>query len=71
MDELKIITYLGILLLIVGVFSEYKGEYYEYIEKNEKKSVLLEIVGGLYIAIGFLALLLGLAGQTIMTTIPI
>ena len=70
--EYLIIAFLGICLIIVGIFSEYKGEYceYIYIEKNAKKAVLLEIVGGFYIAIGFIALLFGLGGYTVLSTIP-
>ena len=72
MEHLIIIAILGIVLIVVGVFSEYGGEYYEYIDikKNAKKVVLLEIVGGVYIAIGFLALLIGLGGYTVLSTIP-
>lgn len=70
MTEFISIFFCGLILLIIGLFMEYKGEYDDYIGRNLKRVLLLEIFGGFYIAIGFLALLLGLAGQTIMTTIP-
>ena len=71
MKDLGIIAMLGISLLILGAFSNYTGEYYEYNEKNAKKVILLlEIAGGFYIAIGFLALLIGLGGYTFLSTIP-
>ncbi len=70
MTEFIIIIFCGLILLIIGLFLEYKGEYDDYIGNNLKRILLLEIFGGFYIAIGFLALLIGLGGYTFLSTIP-